>query len=636
MVTLVVGAECYDIMAMVGKGTFGQVIQGHCRSTGDMVAIKILKNCDHNGQIVKNELRLLQALREGNTKDSHIVHFLESFSDTVWTYLVFELLQQNLFDFQKQNNFSPLPVRHIRTIAAQVLVALVKLKELSIIHADLKPENIMLVDHARYPFRIKLVDFGSAILLPEVCHVQEPYIQTRFYRAPEILLGLPFCEKVDIWSLGCVMAELHLGWPLYPGNDEYEQVCYICSTLGLPRAELLCAAQKTRSFFQCVPCATGTWQLKPPGKVRAKPMERKQHIFSSLDQLAMVNVCPMPDPDQEELAKRCDLYRMVELLKRMLTWDSHERITPSAALRHPFISMQEVKASFEATQYYQLSQEDLRASCKDSSMAKVFLSTEKGAFIPASQGGIQKATAQMDGLSLAEPAGDTGDKRQQDICQAPGLTHCGSQYCHHNWCPQMEPTDGHLSVLGSPSKMKQHSHCSGSPADGGIMEQPGRCYSYAKVQGGVPGHRHSGTKGAWSPLHTWVSWCHMSAGARGAQKKEATLTPSPCFPPCSPPQRALVMWRNPRPPGIGRMGSGGWAVQCPACSSCHRASGTPSSTTESPQQPLHTLQQPRVCKRPSSSSPSSNPTAKTQRLAGGDQGCNTTYCARCYRLCFSH
>uniref|UniRef100_A0A8C5UB54 Homeodomain interacting protein kinase 4 n=1 Tax=Malurus cyaneus samueli TaxID=2593467 RepID=A0A8C5UB54_9PASS len=271
MVTLVVGAECYDIMAMVGKGTFGQVIQGQCRSTGEMVAIKILKNCDHDGQIVKNELRLLQALREGDTKDSHIIHFLESFSDTVWTYLVFELLQQNLFDFQKQNNFSPLPVQHIRTITAQVLVALVKLKELSIIHADLKPENIMLVDHPRYPFRIKLVDFGSAILLPEVCHVQEPYIQTRFYRAPEILLGLPFCEKVDIWSLGCVMAELHLGWPLYPGNDEYDQVCYICSTLGLPRGELLCAAQKTRFFFQRVPrsagtCWKGTWNKL--GRVR--------------------------------------------------------------------------------------------------------------------------------------------------------------------------------------------------------------------------------------------------------------------------------------------------------------------------------------------------------------------------------
>ncbi|XP_056364105.1 homeodomain-interacting protein kinase 4 isoform X2 [Oenanthe melanoleuca] len=508
-------------------------------------------------------------------------------SDTVWTYLVFELLQQNLFDFQKQNNFSPLPVRHIRTIAAQVLLALLKLKELSIIHADLKPENIMLVDHARYPFRIKLVDFGSAILLPEVCHVQEPYIQTRFYRAPEILLGLPFCEKVDIWSLGCVMAELHLGWPLYPGNDEYDQICYICSTLGLPRAELLYAAQKTRSFFQRVPCSSGTWQLKPPRRVMAKPMERREHIFSSLDQLALVNVCPMPDPDQEELAKRCDLYRMVELLKRMLTWDSHERITPSAALHHPFISMQEVKASFEATRYYQLSQEDLRASCKDSSIAKIFPSIEKGAFIPASQGGIQKATAQMDGLSLAEPVGDISDKCQQDLCQAPSPTHCGSQYCQHHWCPQIEPTKGHLTLLGSPSRMKQYSHWYGSPVLGDIMEQnlPGRCYS------------------------------------------------SSCA------KTALVTWRNPKPPGIWRMGFRGWAGTPLQCSErfYHRASGTP-STTETPQQPLHSLQQPRACKRPSSSSPSSTPTAKTQRLAGGDhsQGCNRTYCARCYRLCFSH
>uniref|UniRef100_A0A8B9MPC0 Protein kinase domain-containing protein n=1 Tax=Accipiter nisus TaxID=211598 RepID=A0A8B9MPC0_9AVES len=206
---------------MVGKGTFGEVTQGWRRSTGEMVAIKILKN-----------------------EESHVVRFLESFGDGACTYLVFELLEQNLFDFQKRNNFLPLPVRHIRTITAQVLAALVKLKELSIIHADLKPENIML-----------------------------------------ILLGLPFCEKVDIWSLGCVVAELHLGWPLYPGINEYDQVRYICSTLGLPRGELL--------------------------------------------RLAVVNIRPMS-------------YLGQELVKRMLTWDSHERIMPSAALKHPFISFQEL------------------------------------------------------------------------------------------------------------------------------------------------------------------------------------------------------------------------------------------------------------------------------------------------------
>uniref|UniRef100_A0A8B9YY85 Protein kinase domain-containing protein n=1 Tax=Buteo japonicus TaxID=224669 RepID=A0A8B9YY85_9AVES len=308
MGTLVVGAEYYDLVATVGKGTFGEVTQGWRRSTGEMVAIKILKNEGHHGRVVKNELRLLQALREVNTEESHVVRFLESFGDGACTYLVFELLEQNLFEFQKRNNFLPLPVRHIRTITAQVLAALVKLKELSIIHADLKPENIMLVDHARYPFRVKLIDFGSASIVTEVCHVKEPYIQSRFYRAPEILLGLPFCEKVDIWSLGCVVAELHLGWPLYPGINEYDQVRYICSTLGLPRGELLC--------------------LKPPGKEIAKPMERRKYAFSSLDQLAV----------------HCDLCGMVELVKRMLTWDSHERIMPSAALKHPFISLQQPRA----------------------------------------------------------------------------------------------------------------------------------------------------------------------------------------------------------------------------------------------------------------------------------------------------
>lgn len=109
-----------------------------------------------------------------------------------------------------------------------------------------------------------MIDFGSASIFSEVRYVKEPYIQSRFYRAPEILLGLPFCEKVDVWSLGCVMAELHLGWPLYPGNNEYDQVRYICETQGLPKPHLLHAARKAHRFFKRNPHpdATNPWQLK--------------------------------------------------------------------------------------------------------------------------------------------------------------------------------------------------------------------------------------------------------------------------------------------------------------------------------------------------------------------------------------
>lgn len=120
-------------------------------------------------------------------------------------------------------------------------------QQLGLIHADLKPENIMLVDPVRQPYRVKVIDFGSASHVSKaVCNT---YLQSRYYRAPEIILGLPFCEAIDMWSLGCVVAELFLGWPLYPGSSEYDQIRYISQTQGLPTEHMLNNASKTTKFF---------------------------------------------------------------------------------------------------------------------------------------------------------------------------------------------------------------------------------------------------------------------------------------------------------------------------------------------------------------------------------------------------
>ena len=119
----------------------------------------------------------------------------------------------------------------------QVLTALMKLKQLGLIHADLKPENIMMVDPQRHPYRVKVIDFGSASHVSKA--VPSTYLQSRYYRAPEIILGLPFNERIDMWSLGCVAAELFLGWPLYPGASEYDQIRYICQTHGHPPEHML-------------------------------------------------------------------------------------------------------------------------------------------------------------------------------------------------------------------------------------------------------------------------------------------------------------------------------------------------------------------------------------------------------------
>ncbi|XP_075394062.1 homeodomain-interacting protein kinase 4 [Tenrec ecaudatus] len=453
MATIQSETDCYDIIEVLGKGTFGEVAKGWRRSTGEMVAIKILKNDAYRNRIIKNELKLLGCMRGLDPEEAHVIRFLEFFHDALKFYLVFELLEQNLFEFQKENNFAPLPARHIRTVTLQVLRALARLKELAIIHADLKPENIMLVDQTRCPFRVKVIDFGSASIFSEVRYVKEPYIQSRFYRAPEILLGLPFCEKVDVWSLGCVMAELHLGWPLYPGNNEYDQVRYICETQGLPKAHLLHAARKAHHFFKRNPHpdATSPWQLKSSAdylaETKVRPLERRKYMLKSLDQIETVNggmaASRLTFPDREVLAEHADLKSMVELIKRMLTWESHERISPSAALCHPFVSMQQLRSAHEATRYYQLSLRSYRLSLQvegklpapagaagaegppfyplaeeEEAAAAVGLGSASGSgpfFCEEKAPGVQRAIDQLDDLSLQEPGRGLWGESRVDV-----------------------------------------------------------------------------------------------------------------------------------------------------------------------------------------------------------------------------
>lgn len=214
-------------------------------------------------------------------------------------------------------------------------------QQLGLIHADLKPENIMLVDPSRQPFRVKVIDFGSASHVSKA--VCSTYLQSRYYRAPEIILGLPFCEAIDMWSLGCVIAELFLGWPLYPGSSEYDQIRYISQTQGLPAEHMLNAATKTtRFFYRETDSNYPFWRLKTPEEHEAetniKSKEARKYIFNCLDDMAQVNV-PTDLEDGELLGEKADRREFIDLLKRMLTLDQERRITPGEALNHNFVTL---------------------------------------------------------------------------------------------------------------------------------------------------------------------------------------------------------------------------------------------------------------------------------------------------------
>ncbi|XP_007251023.3 homeodomain-interacting protein kinase 2 isoform X2 [Astyanax mexicanus] len=331
----------YEVLEFLGRGTFGQVVKCWKRGTSEIVAIKILKNHPSYARQGQIEVSILARLSTESADDYNFVRAYECFQHKNHTCLVFEMLEQNLYDFLKQNKFSPLPLKYIRPVLQQVATALMKLKSLGLIHADLKPENIMLVDPARQPYRVKVIDFGSASHVSKA--VCSTYLQSRYYRAPEIILGLPFCEAIDMWSLGCVIAELFLGWPLYPGASEYDQIRYISQTQGLPAEYLLSAGTKTTRFFNRDPDSTyPLWRLKTPedheGETGIKSKEARKYIFNCLDDMAQVNVTTDLE-GSDMLAEKADRREFIDLLTKMLTIDADKRITPIETLNHPFVTM---------------------------------------------------------------------------------------------------------------------------------------------------------------------------------------------------------------------------------------------------------------------------------------------------------
>ncbi|MBZ3889750.1 Dual specificity tyrosine-phosphorylation-regulated kinase 4, partial [Sciurus carolinensis] len=213
----------YEVLEMIGKGSFGQVAKCLDHKNNELVALKIIRNKKRFHHQALVELRILEALRRKDKDNSYnVVHMKDFFYFRNHLCITFELLGINLYELMKNNSFQGFSLSIVRRFTLSVLKCLQMLYVEKIIHCDLKPENIVLYQKGQ--ISVKVIDFGSSCYEHQKVYT---YIQSRFYRSPEVILGHPYNMAIDMWSLGCILAELYTGCPLFPGENEVEQLACI-------------------------------------------------------------------------------------------------------------------------------------------------------------------------------------------------------------------------------------------------------------------------------------------------------------------------------------------------------------------------------------------------------------------------
>jgi len=322
----------YVIHALIGGGAFCKCWLAFDRESKRRVCVKVTCSRKHCFEQSRREVKTLRFLN-GKHPEASIVKLLNSFVHCGHQVLVFEQLAYDLYLLLKNENFRGLSLKLIRKFGIQILPTLQVLSASSgvnLIHCDLKPENIMVVD--RRQTKISIIDFGSSCFGGEQ---GSTYIQSRFYRAPEVLIGCPYSTQIDMWSFGCILFELYTGRPLFNGKGPEDQLMKITALLGLPPRDMM----ERRRFF--LP------QTKEGERLESQPkslsfQDRFRAIgYACISRRKRGEGVALSDEIKTDTTGRVtdeSLLQFIDLISRCLEIDPDKRFTPSKAARHKFWS----------------------------------------------------------------------------------------------------------------------------------------------------------------------------------------------------------------------------------------------------------------------------------------------------------
>lgn len=283
--------EKFEIIEKVGEGTYGVVYKAREHGSRELLAIKKIRFQHEDEGIPSTAVREVSLLK--GISHPNIVLLKEVIYSNENLNLVFEYSENDLKRLMKKNK-DPLDKHRVRSFMKQLMEGLAYCHRRRIIHRDLKPHNL-LIDHND---RLQLADFGLArtFTLPIREYTHE--VITLWYRSPEILLGQKiYSTPADIWSAGCIFAEMLLNGPLFPGDSEIDQIFKIFRLLGTPNEKTWPGVGELPDFKQSFP------------KFKKSPLEE---VFPS------------------------NGYQELDLLSKMLVLDPDRRLTAEEVLRHPY------------------------------------------------------------------------------------------------------------------------------------------------------------------------------------------------------------------------------------------------------------------------------------------------------------
>lgn len=289
----------FQMISILGEGSSGFVIKCHDHKLNEDVAIKALRDTRKTHDHVLLEKAYLTTLQQNGGPDKfHIIRYKDSFIFRGYFCIVMELASINIYSLICTQPFKRLQASTYQMVARQTAEALDFMHKNNVIHSDIKPENILFTNVRRTS--IKLIDFGCSCTEGNTLYT---YIQSRFYRAPEVVLENEYDSKIDIWSYGCLLCEMFTGKPLFEAFDEEELMCLMISMLGIPPKSILKTAKRAKYYFD------ENFELLDTMEINETSLKEKTNIS---------------DP------------YLLQLISGCLRWDPKERFSAEDIIKHNY------------------------------------------------------------------------------------------------------------------------------------------------------------------------------------------------------------------------------------------------------------------------------------------------------------